>query len=68
MVLLREGLFLFVNYLFLPVLGGLCCTGFSLVAASRGCSLVAVLRLLIAVAFLVRAWALGLTGFRAQAQ
>ena len=39
-------------YLFLAVLG-LCCSGFSVVAASRGCSLVAVCGLLIAVASLV---------------
>ena len=40
-------------YLFLAVLGLFCCVGFSLVAASGGYSLVAVLRLLIAVASLV---------------
>lgn len=42
-------LFLFI-YLFLTVLGLRCCSGFSLVAASRGYSLVAVHRLLIEVA------------------
>ena len=39
--------------LFLAVLGLRCCGGFSLVAASRVCSLVAAYRLPIAVAFLV---------------
>ena len=42
----------FLN-LFLTVLSLCCCTGFSLVALSRGYSLVAVHRLLIAVASLV---------------
>ena len=37
-------------YLFLAVLGLHCCEGFSLAVASRGCSLVAVGRLLIVVA------------------
>ena len=37
----------------LPVLGLHCCTGFPLAAAGRVCSLVAVLGLLTAVAFLV---------------
>ena len=49
--------FLFVKinfiYLFLAVLGLRCCMGFSLVAASRGYSLVTVCGLLIVVAFLV---------------
>jgi len=40
-------------YLFLAVLGLRSCTGFPVVAASRGCSLVAELGLLVAVAFLV---------------
>ena len=40
-------------YLFLAVLGLRCCTGFSLVAVSGGCSLVAVHGLLIAVASFV---------------
>ena len=40
-------------YLFLAMLGLHCCSGFSLVVASGGYPLVAVLRLLIAVAFLV---------------
>jgi len=40
-------------YLFLAELGLCCCTGLSLVATSRGYSLVAVRRLLIAVASLV---------------
>ena len=40
-------------YLFLAVLGLHCCSGFSPVVASRGYSLVAVLRLLILVASLV---------------
>jgi len=40
-------------YLFLAVLGLLCCTGFSLVAEFRDYSPVAVCRLLIAVASLV---------------
>ena len=46
--------FFFFNfiYLILAVLG-LCCSGFSVVASSRGCSLVAVCRLLIAVSPLV---------------
>ena len=46
----------FITYLFIYLLAvlGLCCyAGFSLVAESRGCSLVVVLRLLIAVASLV---------------
>ena len=43
----------FFTYLFLAVLGILCCTSFSLVAASRGHSLVAVRELLMAVASLV---------------
>lgn len=60
MVLLREGLFLFASCLFWAMLGGLCRTGFSLVAASGGCSLVAVRRLLIAVAFLLGSRAHGL--------
>ena len=41
------------NYLFLPAPGLHCCQGFSIVGASRGYSLVAVLRLLIVVASLV---------------
>ena len=40
-------------FLFLAVLGLRCCAGFSLVAASRGSSLVVVLRLLIEAAPLV---------------
>ena len=40
-------------YLFLAVLGLGCCLGFSLVAMSAGCSVVAVCGLLIAVASLV---------------
>ena len=40
-------------YLFLTVLGLHCCSGFSLVAASRGHSLVAVRRLLIVMASLL---------------
>ena len=46
----------FITYLFIYLLAvlGLCChAGFSLVAESRGCSLVVVHRLLIAVASLV---------------
>ena len=61
-------------FLFLVVLGR-CCEGFSLVAASRGYSLVAVLRLLIEVAPLlwstdsrVRASEVVVPGSRAQAQ
>ena len=46
-------LFLFCFVLFLAVLGLCCCAGFSLVAATKGCSLVAVRRLLIMVASLV---------------
>ena len=42
-----------VLILFLAVLGRLCCMGFPLVAASRGCSLVLVHGLLIVVASLV---------------
>ena len=42
-------LFLRKKNLFMTVLGLHCCTGFTLVAASRGYSLVAVCRLLIAV-------------------
>ena len=45
--------FVFYNlFLVLPVLSLHCCAGFPLVATSRGCSLVAVLRLSIAVASL----------------
>ena len=40
-------------YLLLAVLGLRCCTGFSLVVASGGCSVVAMRRLLIAVASVV---------------
>jgi len=43
---------LFINsftYLFLAVLGLCCCTGFSLVVANGGCSLLAASRLLTAV-------------------
>ena len=43
----------FIYFLFSVVLGLCCCTGFSLVAVSRGYSLAVVLRLLIAVASLV---------------
>ena len=43
----------FILFLFLAVLDLLCCSGFSLVAASRGDSLVAVRGLRIAVASLV---------------
>ena len=43
---------LLLFYLFLAVLGLCCCIGFSLVVASRGCSLVTVQRLLSAVASL----------------
>ena len=49
-------------YLFLAVLGLRCCTGFSLLAASGGYSLVAMRSLLIAVASLV-AEVLGCLGF-----
>ena len=63
-------------YLFWAVLGFCCCACFSLVVASRGPSLVAMCRLLIAVASLVLEqglsgeWAqqLQLLGSRAQAQ
>ena len=40
-------------YLLLAVLGLCCCTGFSLVVASGGCSVVVMCRLLIAVASVV---------------
>ena len=50
-------------YLVLAALGLQCCTCFSLVAASRGCSVVAVFRLLIAVASSCRTQALGHAGF-----
>ena len=43
----------FFTYFFLAVAGLLCCAGFSLVVVSRGYSLAAVSRLLIAVPFLV---------------
>ena len=46
-------LIILLIYLFLAVLGLHCCTGISLLAASGGYSLVAMLRLLIAVASLV---------------
>ena len=49
-------------YLFLAVLGPPCCSGFSPVAVSRGCSLVVVHRLLVGFSC-CRAWALGFTGF-----
>ena len=42
-----------VSYLFLAVLGLHCCTSFSLVASSGGCSLVTMCRLLTAVVSLV---------------
>ena len=42
-----------IFFIYLAVLGLRWCTGFSLVAASRGCSLVAVCGLLIAVASFV---------------
>ena len=45
--------FLSKKILFTAVLGLHCCAGFSLVVASRGCSLILVCRLLNAVAFLV---------------
>ena len=47
-----EGIFIFFFHLFLAVLGLRCCTGFSLAvpSTSRGCSIVAVLRLLTVVA------------------
>ena len=55
--------FFFNIYLFLTVLGLCCLGGFSLVAASRGYTLVVVHRLLIAVASLCcRARALGCAG------
>ena len=47
LLFLKIILFLYI-YLFLSVLGLCCCMGFSLVAASGGYSLVAVLGLLIA--------------------
>ena len=55
-------LIILLIYLFLAVLGLRCCTGISLLAASGGYSLVAMLRLLIAVASLV-AEVLGYLGF-----
>ena len=48
-VLFKKSLF----YLFLVLLGLCCCVGFSLVAANGGYSLVAVLKFLTVVAFLV---------------
>ena len=50
-------------YLFLAALGLQCCTCFSLVVASGGYSVVAVCRLLIAVASSCRTQALGHAGF-----
>ena len=61
---------MFVNYiyiyinLFIAGLGLRCCMSFSQVVASRGYSLGVVHRLLLAVAFCRRAWALGCAGFR----
>ena len=56
--------FTFKKYLFiLAVLGLHCCVGFSSVAVSRGCSLVAVCGFLIVVASLVAKY--GLYGTRA---
>ena len=49
----RVGFFLNFIYLFLAVLGLLCCTSFSLAVVSRGYSLVEMRWLLIAVASLV---------------
>ena len=54
----------FIMHLFLTVLGFHCCRDFPLVAASRVYFLVAVLRLLTAVASRCRAEALGHAGFR----
>ena len=48
----RKFTFLKKSYLFLVLLGRPCCTGFSQVAESRVYSLVAVCRLLIAIASL----------------
>ena len=56
-------LFLII-YLSSTVLSLPCSAGFSLAAASGGWSLVVVYRLLIVMAPLCRAWALGCTGFR----
>ena len=50
--LLRMGIFSFLSFV-LAMLGLGCCEGFSLVAASRGSSLAAVHRFLIAVASLL---------------
>ena len=49
LILEREFIFNFI-YLFLAVLGLHCCSGFSLVAASKGYSLVTMLEFLIVVA------------------
>ena len=45
--------YIYIFFFFLTVLGLRCCAGFSPVGASRGCSLVAVCRLLTVVAPLV---------------
>ena len=50
-------------YLFLAALGFQCCTRFSLVTASKGYSIVGVLRLLTAVASCCRTQVLGYAGF-----
>ena len=58
--IIQNGFFKFFIYLFLAVLGLLCCMSFSLVVASGGYSLVEMRWLLIAVASLVavhRIWA-----------
>ena len=55
-------LYIYIN-LCVAGLGLRCCMGFSQVAASRGYSLGVVHKLLVAVAFRCRAWALGCVGF-----
>ncbi|CAI9174032.1 unnamed protein product [Rangifer tarandus platyrhynchus] len=62
---------IFIYYLFVAALGLQCCAGFSLVVASGGCSLDAVLELLVEVASLVaerRLWSVGLGSCGARPQ
>ena len=59
--IIQSGFFKNFIYLFLAVLGLLCCMSFSLVVASRGYSLVEMCWLLIAVASLVAVYRIGVS-------